>query len=92
MPNVSRSNVSLARPAEKKDVRKLRSIMFDSASSLTFTPMKILLMSIAYIFIVYLLHIIVKLAPATSPLHLMVAIGALFVTLGISSFIGRKQK
>jgi len=83
--------IRLTKPNEKKEIQKLRSLMFESDGSSSFTPMNVVLFSVLYILSIYFLHIIVKITPAVSPTHVLLSVGVLGLS-GVVSFYLYKRK
>ncbi|KAI5169414.1 hypothetical protein PAEPH01_0689 [Pancytospora epiphaga] len=75
---------------EVREARRLRNLLFDSETALTFSPMHVLFMSLGFIFIVFMLHILIKIFPAASPSHLLVGIIVLYTSVAISSYLSKK--
>ena len=75
---------------DMKEAKRLRSLLFDSETPLTFSPMHVLFMSLGFIFVVFMLHILVKIFPATSPAQLLVAILVLYTSVAVSSYLSKR--
>lgn len=87
---VTASDAKLLKMNDKREAKRLRSILFDSETPLTFTPLHILFLSLSFIFVVFLLHILVKIFPATSPSQLLIAVLVLSFSIGVSAYLNKK--
>ncbi len=79
--------VSLNRIPIKKDPKRLRKMLFEQQSGLTLAPLEIMFFSIGFMFIVLLLHIMLKIFPKTSPTQILVAVVMLIISMLISCFV-----
>lgn len=87
---VQRPETKLVKLGGRRETKRLRDLLFDTETSLTFTPLQVLIMSFSFIFIVFVLHILVKIFPTTSPIQLCVAIAVLCVSIGTSVYLNKK--
>jgi len=92
MSSSQRAETRLAtRPNSLSDSQKLRSILFDTQSPLTLSPIQVFMFSMGFIFMVFVSHILGKIFPSVSPAHLFIAIVAITVSIGISLHLNKNK-
>lgn len=84
---VTPSTPRSVRPPERRDTRRLRSVLFDADTPLSLSPLELLFFSLAFIVVVFLAHILLKAFPATSPTQVLIAMLAL-----LASYLFRRAK
>lgn len=86
----NRSETKAIKSYDNREAKMLRSLLFEGHSILTFTPFQVILASIGFIFIVYMLHFLIKIFPSTSPVQTLVAIIVLCVSAAVSFILNKK--
>lgn len=86
-----RVETRLMKPNDNKDAKKLRSILFDSPTQLTLTPIQVLVFSMSFIFMTFALHVLSKIFPSISSTQMFVSMALITVSVCISLGI-RKNK
>lgn len=82
----------LAKPNNSNEVRKLRSILFDTQTPLTLSPIQVFLFSMGYIFMVFMSHVLGKVFPSVSPTQMFVAMIAIISSIGISLHLNKNKQ
>lgn len=83
-------SVNTVRSSEKKNTKRLRNMLFESQTSLTFQPLHVFFISLGFMFVVLFLHILLKVFPKTSPLQILIAILVLIFSLITSHLLIKK--
>lgn len=80
----------IQKPSEGRDTRKLRTILFDAPSPITLTTIQVLVLSLAFIFMVFMLHTLSRIFPSISPIQMFVAVLVLVLSICISLHLNKK--
>lgn len=82
----------IVKAADATEARKLRSILFDTTSPLTLSPIQVFLFSMSFIFMVFIAHILGRIFPSASPVQLFIAIITIIVSAWISLHLNRTKR
>ncbi len=68
---------------DRKNIKKMRKIVSDTESLISFTALQVLIFSLCFIFTVFGFHLVSRFIPSIKPSHLFTAV----VVLSVASFI-----
>ncbi|KAI4292702.1 hypothetical protein PAPHI01_1976 [Pancytospora philotis] len=80
----------LAKNSEFRQASKLKNLLFEGDSALSFTPLNILFFALGVIFGVFALHLLIKIFPVTSSSNLLVGILTLLASTMLTSYLNRR--
>ena len=86
---VNSPNVKQIKVYNNKEAKVLKKLLFEDKGFFSFTPIQLLMISIGFIFVVYMLHVLIKIFPLTSPAQILVAILVLIISAIVSFFFNK---
>jgi len=75
---------------QKQGAKKLRSILFDTTTALTLTPIQVLVFSLSFMIMVFMLHAISRMFPFISFIQIFISVLVVMISIGVSIVINKK--